>query len=313
MDSKNSRRIAPGLFPFMCATYTLLITGLPILAVAAVVAALPSPWNIIALVPAPIVTIGVYLATAGLLSIPHQQAIVAGKFRRDVSNALYFHRRMFGLCWTMVYYNAPAYHAALAFPMTKKMLFWLFGYRGETTFTTYPDAWIRDIPLLSFGKNAYISNKATLGTNMVLRNGKIIVGPVTVGANSVVGHLSAVGPGTEIGCDSEIGVGAILGVGVRVGSGVTIGGAARVDHMTVVGDRTFVGQCAFIGRNSVIGSGLRIPACALVPAGTTLQTQEDVDAMVGSARPATGYAVDTIGGSTMSIGAESLVGAGVSR
>lgn len=313
MKTEKSDRIAPGLFPIMCAVYTTLVSGLPLLTVAGLIAALPRPWNVIALVPAPFVALLLYVVVAGILSIPHQQAIVAGKFRRDVGNSLYFHRRMFGLCWTMVYYNSPAYHATLAFPSTKKMLFRLFGYRGDTSFTTYPDTWIRDIPLLSFGRNAYISNRATLGTNIVLKNGRILVGPVTVGANSVVGHLSAVGPGTEIGCDSEIGVGAILGVGVRVGSGVTIGGAARIDHMSVIGDGTFVGQCSFIGRNSVIGNGLRIPAGAFIPAGTTLQTQDDVVALVGSTGPATRHAVDSVCGSMLSIESERPVGEEVSR
>jgi len=313
MKTEGTVRIAPGLFPMISALYMALITGLPILAIAVTIMALPAPWNIIALVPAPAVGLLLYVAVAGILSIPHQRAIVAGKFRRDVGTSLYFHRRLFGLCWTMVYYCSPAYHAALAFAATRKMLFRLFGYRGETSFTIYPDTWIRDLPLLSFGENAYISNRATLGTNIVLNNGKILVGPVTVAANSVVGHLAAVGPGTEIGSKSEIGVGAILGVGVRVGSSVTIGGAARIDHMAIIGDRTFVGQCAFIGRNSVIGSGLRVPAGTFIPVGTRLQTQQDIDALAASTAPATGSRLDSVCGATLPTVTEHSFGRKVSR
>jgi len=260
-----------------------LITGVPLLVVAGAIIALPWPWNACALFLSPVTLFILYVAVAGVLSIPHQRAIVAGKFSRDVGASLYFHRRLFGLCWTMVYYTSPAYHAALAFPSTRTMLFRLFGYRGGTSFTIYPDTWIRDLPLLAFGDNAYISNRATLGTNIVLNNGKILVGPITIGSHSLIGHLAMVGPGVEVGTGSEIGVGAILGVGVRIGSGVTISGAAAIDHMTTIGDRTAVGQVAFIGRNCVIGSGLRIPAGACVPAGTTLRTQADVEALSAAA------------------------------
>jgi hypothetical protein len=49
--------------------------------------------------------------------------------------------------------------------------FRLFGYRGSMKFTVYPDTWIRDLPLLMFGEGAYVSNRATLRTNIVLSNG----------------------------------------------------------------------------------------------------------------------------------------------
>jgi hypothetical protein len=69
---------------------------------------------------------------------------------------------MYGLCWTSLYYCKPVYHFCLCVPWLKALVFRLFGYRGDLNFTVYPDTWIRDLPLLDFGKGAYISNRATL-------------------------------------------------------------------------------------------------------------------------------------------------------
>jgi hypothetical protein len=50
------------------------------------------------------------------------------------------------------------------------LAFRLLGHRGSLDFKVDPDTWIRDLPLRDLGPGAYVSNRATLGTNMVLSN-----------------------------------------------------------------------------------------------------------------------------------------------
>jgi hypothetical protein len=78
------------------------------------------------------------------------------------------------------------------------MVFRLFGYRGSMNFTIYPDTWIRDLPLLKFEDGVYVSNRATLGTNMVLSNGFLLVGEITLRAKALVGHLAMLAPGVTL-------------------------------------------------------------------------------------------------------------------
>ncbi len=98
------------------------------------------------------------------------------------------------------------------------MTFRLFGYRGQMDFTVYPDTWIRDLPLLKFGKAAYLANRSTIGTNMALSNGKILVDTIEVGENATVGHLTMLAPGVSVGANSEVGAGCEIGIRVRIGS-----------------------------------------------------------------------------------------------
>ena len=81
-----------------------------------------------------------------------------GSFPRDLRAPLYRGRRLYGLCWTAVYYFTPVYWLFLTVPLLRRALFRLFGYRGQMDFTVYPDTWIRDLPLLEFGRGAYVGS-----------------------------------------------------------------------------------------------------------------------------------------------------------
>ena len=74
------------------------------------------------------------------------------------------------MCWTSLYYCAPAYYLCLSLRPLKALAFRLLGHRGSLDFKVDPDTWIRDLPLRDLGPGAYVSNRATLGTNMVLSN-----------------------------------------------------------------------------------------------------------------------------------------------
>ena len=192
---KTSRVLKPA-FAILVPLYLLIIFGLP-LAICGLLTGASSrlSWQIVSLVVAPIVYMSAFVIIAGLLSMFHRNAIVPGRFPRSVDNTTYFHRRLHGLCWTCVYFFTPVYSMALSLPFLKMIVFRLFGYTGSMSFVTYADTWIRDLPLLNIQKGSYLSNKATIGTNIALPDGTILVDYVTIGKSSLVGHLSMLGPG----------------------------------------------------------------------------------------------------------------------
>ncbi len=161
-------------------------------------------------------------------------------------------------------------------PLLKRLTFRLFGYRGALDFTVQPDSWIRDLPLLDVGPGVYVSNKATIGTNMCLQNGDILVAPVRIGPGALIGHLCMVAPGASIAEGAEIGVGVAIGLNVRVGRGAKISSCAIVNHGAVIGDRCEVGAGAYVGAKAVVESGVSIPPGCVVPKGAVLRSNDDV-------------------------------------
>jgi carbonic anhydrase/acetyltransferase-like protein (isoleucine patch superfamily) len=247
------------LFRWLCPAYLLAIFGLPS-AVAFVLAR--NFAGAVFAVPAWAVA---FLLVAGVLSLPHQFAVRPGKFRCDVRTRMYFHRRMYGLCWTAVYYNKPVYFLCLSIPLLKRITFRLFGYRGSMNFTIYPDTWIRDLPVLRFADGAYISNRATLGTNIIFKNGFILVGPITLGEKALVGHLSMIGPGVKVESNAEIGVGSVVGISATIEESAFIGPCSGIGHGARIGRR------ASIGHNSVIDSGAQVGDAELIAACTNIK------------------------------------------
>ena len=244
-----------------------------------------------------------YVLVAGGLSRLSLRAMVAGRFPRDLQHPVYGPRRLYGVCWTAIYYFPLLYHAVLATPGLKRLTFRLFGYRGSLDFATYPDTWLRDLPLVTFGAGCYLSNKATISPNMCLNNGKILIAPVSIGAQSMVGHAAQIGPGATVGAyavighgsliapnvrlgeGADVGVAAAIGVGVRIGDGAHIGHCVTVEHGSMIGSRCDVGSRAYVGQKTVIHDGVRIPPGAVIPGRLVLRTQADVDALLEIRRP----------------------------
>lgn len=266
--------------PFAVAApcYLVLILGMPMIPIALLVKVAGST---LALVAALIVAVPLYAVTYGLTAASvgwlYRKSIVAGRFKRDLGTDVYRARRLYGLAWTAVCYAPPVYHLFLAIPILKRALFRMFGYRGSMHFTAYPDTWIRDLALLRFGDGAYISNRATLGTNIVFRNGWIRVDHVTIEEGALVGHLCMVGPGASLGPHAELGVGAAIGIRTRIAAGARIGPKADIDNGVAVGEGTIVGARSYIGSRSRIAPGLVLPPRTIVPPRTILRSQADVE------------------------------------
>ena len=230
-----------------------------------------------------------YALWAGVLSRPYQWAVRPCRIVRDLDADDYRARRLYGLCWTALYYCTPVYFLVLSFPPLKRRVLRLFGLPGAGDFTTYPDTWIRDLPLLDIGAGAYISNRATIGTNIVMASGTILVDHVRIGAGALVGHLSMIGPGAELGERVEIGGGCGVGLRTRIGERASVGPMSTVGNGVEIGARTKLGMRTLVGSGARIAGGLRIPDGCHVPSRAVLRTQEDVDALMS--RDATRAAV----------------------
>ncbi len=158
-----------------------------------------------------------------------------------------------------------------------RVMFRLFGFSGSIDITVFPDTWLRDLPLLNIGHGAYLANRATLGTNMCLNDGSIIVGPITIGERAIVGHLSVIGLGSKLGEGSELGVGAATGIRITVGSNVNIRPRCNLNHGCQIESNAIIGSASLIGLKSKIGAGIEIRAGACIPPGVVINTQEEAD------------------------------------
>ncbi|MGA2871059.1 MAG: hypothetical protein ABSF34_18100 [Verrucomicrobiota bacterium] len=255
------------LFNISSTAMLVLICGTPALMAWLPIRLLPGIWIFAGVFFAPFIYALGFVLTAGLLSRPFRSGIVAGKFPRDLSHPVYRKRRYYGICWTALYYCKPIYYLCLTIPWLKWLTFRLFGYRGQMDFTVYPDTWLRDLPLLDLGKGVYIANRATLGTNMPLNNGKILVEGIKIGSRSLVGHLTMLAAGVELGEDTQIESGCALGMFVKMGSRCGLGGTVTVEHYAQIGDD------AFMGTSSYLGFRARLPNGATIPPFTSLSKQ----------------------------------------
>lgn len=264
-----------------------LIALLPLVlhAVAAVAAATcaqalgSTPLGPLAWAAAPAVYVLTLLALAIAAARPVVGKIRPGRFRRTPQDRDYLARRLYGAAWTSLYYCKPVLAFLLGVPLLRTAMLRGFGYRGSARITLYPDSWTRDLALLDFGDDVYIANRATLGTNVVSGD-RIVVGGIRLGARTVIGHLAIVGGGLVTGEDVEVGPGAAVGFQTSLGDGVRIGGRAVVGHRTRIGDGTCLGLGVHVGERCRIGANLRVPDGAVIPAGSRLSTQAEVDALV---------------------------------
>ncbi len=224
----------------------------------------------------PIIYTFLFVLFGGLLCLPHRRFIKPGRFPRSLGNKIYFHRRLYGFCLTAVYYFTPIFFIALSISSLKKMLFRLWGYQGKMNFTTYPDTWIRDVAILDFGEGVYLSNKATIGTNIALPDGTILVDEIKIGDRSLIGHLAMIAPGVVLGKDVDVAVGVAIGLNTFLDDGVKINPCCAIEHGVKIGARTKVGSMVYIGSGVTIAPDLVIPAGITIPPKTKITCREDL-------------------------------------
>ena len=283
--SSEKHRVSPlyrGVFAVLAPCVVIATYGLPLWAVTWTHAVLPPPLAWVWIVLAPLIYAVLFVLVAGLLSLPFQRFIVAGRFPRDTAHPVYCGRRLYGLCWTTVYYCKPVYAICLSLPWLKALAFRLFGYRGSLDFTIYPDSWIRDLPLLDLGAGTYVANRATLGTNISMLNGEILVRPIRIGKNSMIGHLTMVACGTTIGNDVMIDCGVAVGISVEIESEAVVLAASSVCHYAHLERGATAGYQSYVGQGSRLGPGVKLPALRATPARSRAPTQSAMERLLAS-------------------------------
>jgi carbonic anhydrase/acetyltransferase-like protein (isoleucine patch superfamily) len=229
----------------------------------------------------PVVFIFSFITIAGVLSRFAQKGIIKGKFPRELTHPVYILRRIYGACWTQVFYFKPIYSVALTIPILKSYMFRLFGYKAPSTqFVVYPDSWIRDLPCLWVGKGAYVANRSTIGTNICLSDGTIYVDRVKIEDKAMVGHLSIIGPGAKLRESCEIGIRATVGIKCVVGKSAKIFAESGLNHGTLIGKNSEIGTRSFLGLKVEIGDNIKVPAGSSIPAGTIIRTQDECDKLI---------------------------------
>jgi carbonic anhydrase/acetyltransferase-like protein (isoleucine patch superfamily) len=271
--TSSTRRTLTNL---LCAIIPLLAYALPGFALYLLITSSIPVLKYAAMILSPVLFSFLFVLTAGAISYPFHSGVIPGKFPRDPGHATYSKRKIYGTCWTTIFYCKPVYYFILNSKLLKTLTFRLFGYKGDMNFTVYPDVWIRDMRLLKLGKNAYLSNRSTIGTNICHMDKTISVDAISIGENSIIGHLAMVAHGVEVGDNSEVGVGCAIGIKVQIGHFTTVGPTTTVNHYARIGSNVFIGTKSYIGAAAQIADGIKIPAGAIIPDKANIKTQEQV-------------------------------------
>ncbi len=192
--------------------------------------------------------------------------IQPGYFRRG-DDAEYQHRLVYTKQLRRWVYDGRAMNEILSEPELKELFFRTFGYTGNLNFTIYPSAWLRDLPLLDIGENAYLGDGILLGTNQVSRDQKHIkVGRIKIGSSVIFDQRCMIGLDSSVGDDCIIGIDTAIGLWCNIGSRVHVNARCSINHRCTIGDDVTLGYHVFLGLGAVVDSGVELPDKTHVPA-----------------------------------------------
>lgn len=196
----------------------------------------------------------------------HLKNIKTGRFERTVDNPTYKSRVLYTKELRSYVYNPALMNTILLEKELKALFFRTFGYQGQLDFTIYPYAWLRDLPLLDFGKGAYLADNIILGTNQVSVDQKLIsVGPIKIGARTIIDQNVGIGYKTTIGDDCTIGFRSSIGIKCQISNSVHIGSISTIGHGTHLGKNVVVENNCFIGDLCVVEDNIKIPFGSNIP------------------------------------------------
>ena len=276
-NEKRQSLIRKKLTDLFCLLIPAIIYGIPFLTCVLLIKYSHNYLQAVVLTSLPFIYAYGFAFIAGIISIPFQQGIKPGRFPRHTGDLTYSRRKIYGTSWTTVYYCKPVYFLVLSSPPVRNCIFRLFGYKGNLNFTIYPDCWIRDLGVLDFGNKVYLSNRATIGSNICHRDNTISVDKISIGENSIIGHLAMIAHGVHIGSDSEIGVGCGVGINAHIGNHASIGPMSMINHYAQIGNHVRIGAKSYIGAGAKIADHLKIPAGSLIPDKANITGENDLD------------------------------------
>lgn len=206
-------------------------------------------------------------------------AIVPGKVVRKPENEIYQKRVEYTTELRAFAYNPAFMNIILSIPELKELFFRTFGYKGNLNFTMYPNAWIRDLPLLDIGEKCYLADGILLGTNRVSIDQRILrVDHITIGDHTIFDQRCAIGPGTTIGSDCIMGFQSQISAKCTVGNNVRLGEVVTIGSMTTLGDDVIIGQGSFISDFVTVEAGAVIASNTRVPPKSVVTTEGKIEA-----------------------------------
>ncbi len=145
----------------------------------------------------------------------------------------------------------------------------LFGVKLHYS-SVISSSYISDFGLLSFGKNTLIGGWAVIYGHVESEPGTLILAPVSIGDNNIIGGRANIGCGTSIGDNNIVGYGTVTGVYCKIGNNCNIGAMTTLTHRVLVEDDVKIGKSCFIGTGVKIRKGVKLPDFSMVPDFTTL-------------------------------------------
>jgi len=194
------------------------------------------------------------------------ESIRPGRVRRDVQDPEYRLRSRYTASLRRFMYNPALLEVVFAEAELKTLFFRTFGYKGQTEFTVYPNAWLRDLPLLDLGQRCYLGDGIILGTNQVAVDQQyLVVDRISIGATTVFDQHCMVGYGSRVGSGCVIGARVMIGMKTRIGDAVLVRPASGVGHHCRLGNRVRIGHDVMVGAFSVVEDDVIVSDYSRIP------------------------------------------------
>lgn len=196
----------------------------------------------------------------------HLLKVRKGRVYRSNDNLDYESRLIYTNELRNFVYNSALMHFILSDDELKQLFFRTFGYKGSLNFRIYPNAWLRDLPLLDIGENAYLGDGILLGTNQVSQDQEFItVGEIKIGAWTILDQKVSIGYDCSIGANCKIGLETAIGIHGYIGDYCVIEERCTLGHGVKIADQVKIGQCSHIGNMSIIESGVVLGNDSKIP------------------------------------------------
>lgn len=167
------------------------------------------------------------------------------------------------------------------FPI-RSIFYRLVGMKLPKMLIVAPDVKLLDPDKIELGESVFIGHGAVLGPH-IIRSGKLVLEPIKIGDDCIIGAFTVIGAGVTIGHKSKIDTFAILNSNVILGNKVTVLGRTLIEADCNIADKVKIGIGCRIGKNVTIGAGAKIGAnCTIasgviIPPDTVLPEMANVD------------------------------------
>jgi acetyltransferase-like isoleucine patch superfamily enzyme len=123
---------------------------------------------------------------------------------------------------------------------------------------------VREPHHLRVGAGTLVGEYAHLICSYQPRRGVLVVGPIVIGDDVLIGGYCHIAPHVRIGSGSR------LEHGVRIGANTSVGPNTRIGAGTAVYNNVRIGADVTIGKGCLVPSGTEIPDSTRIPDGTAL-------------------------------------------